>query len=373
MPFPAQPNYTSCDKACIVGIGCYVPERVLGNRELAQTLDTSDEWIVSHTGIRERRIAKAEQSSADLGAEAAKMALQRAGLQAKNIDLIIVSSSAPDYYGFPSTACILQAGLGCENAAAFDISAACSGFVYALQIGKSLLLANHEYQNILLIAAEKLSSVTNWQDRSTAVLLGDGAGAAILRRRPVKDTTDSSNPANMCSEIIDSVLKADGKGAASLCIPEGGSRNPLKPHDPQPTLGPQCSQHPHPSQGPQPTLGARRNKLEMDGRAVYNFAVAANQEIIRALLERNRLAKEDIAYIVPHQANERIIQAAAKRENIPLERFYIDIASYANTSSASIPIALCEMQQKGLLNRGDLILTIGFGSGLTYGGNLIRW
>ena len=360
MPFPAQPNHKSCYKACIVGIGCYVPERVLGNRELAQTLDTSDEWIISHTGIRERRIAEAEQSSADLGAEAAKMALQRAGLHAKDIDLIIVSSSAPDYYGFPSTACILQAGLGCKNAAAFDISAACSGFVYALQIGKALL--NNEYQNILLIAAEKLSSVTNWQDRSTAVLLGDGAGAAVLSRRAVNDTAENpDNPANMCSEIIDSVLKADGRGAASLCIPEGGSRSP------HPSQGPQ------PSHGPQRTHGVQRNKLEMDGRAVYNFAVAANQEIIRALLERNRLGKEDVAYIVPHQANERIIQAAAKRENIPLERFYINIGSYANTSSASIPIALCEMQQKGLLNRGDLILTIGFGSGLTYGGNLIRW
>lgn len=355
MPFPAQLNDKTCDKACIVSIGSYMPERILGNRELAQTLDTSDEWIVSHTGIRERRIAKAEQSSADLGAEAAKIALQRAGLQAKDIDLIIVSSSAPDYYGFPSTACVLQAQLGCENAAAFDISAACSGFVYALQIGKALLLANDQYQNILLIAAEKLSSVTNWQDRSTAVLLGDGAGAAILSRRPgdTENAAHPDSPANMCSEIIDSVLKADGRGAASLCIPEGGSRNPLKSFPYQ--------------------EGARRNKLEMDGRAVYNFAVAANQEMIRALLQRNRLSKEDIAYIVPHQANERIIHAAARRENIALERFYINIASYANTSSASIPIALCEMQKKGLLKKGDLVLTIGFGSGLTYGGNLIRW
>ena len=162
----------------------------------------------------------------------------------------------------------------------------------------------------------------------------------------------------MCSEIIDSVLKADGRGAASLCIPEGGSRNPLKAF---------------PSQGSHSSQEARRNKLEMDGRAVYNFAVAANQEMIRALLERNQLSKEDIAYIVPHQANERIIHAAAKRENIAMERFYINIASYANTSSASIPIALCEMQKKKLFKKGDLVLTIGFGSGLTYGGNLIRW
>ncbi len=326
----------------IKALDCYVPERTVDNRELSQWVDTSDEWIASHTGIRQRHLAGAGQASSDLGLRAAEKALSSAGLSASDIDLIIVSSSAPDYYGFPSTACVIQEQLGCATGTAFDITAACSGFVYGLQIGKSMLLTEPYYRNALVIAAEKLSAVTNWDDRSTAVLLGDGAGAVVLVRNAEK------------GRILDSVLRADGKGAQALLVPDGGSRSPINTD--------------------RENAGAPiRNKLEMNGRAVYNFAVAANQEVIQLLLERNGLKIQDIAHIVPHQANERIIQAVAKRENIPVERFYLNIANYANTSSASIPIALAEMQQKNLLRRGDLILTVGFGSGLTYGGNLLRW
>ncbi|WGK69548.1 ketoacyl-ACP synthase III [Candidatus Haliotispira prima] len=325
----------------IKALDCYVPERIVSNEELSRRVDTSDEWILSHTGIRQRHIATDKQASSDLGIEAARKALQRAGLQGADIDLVIVSSSAPDYYGFPSTACVVQEQLGCEKAAAFDITAACSGFVYGLQIGKSMLLGDSYYRNALIVAAEKLSAVTNWEDRSTAVLLGDGAGAVVLARGAEG------------GEILDSVLRADGSGAKALMIPEGGSRNPPEPV--------------------RENQGTVRNKLEMDGRAVYNFAVRANQEVLSALLQRNGLSVGDISYIVPHQANERIIRAVAKREDIPMERFYLNIGSYANTSSASIPIALTEMQEKNLLKNGDIILTVGFGSGLTYGGNLIRW
>ena len=326
----------------IKSIGFYVPERIVSNEDLAKWLDTSNDWIVSHTGINQRHIAAAEQAASDLGLQAAFRALDLAQLQSQDIDLIIVSSSTPDYYGFPSTACLVQHQLGCVAAAAFDIVAACSGFVYGLQIAKGMMLAEPAYRNILVIAAEKLSAVTNWEDRSTAVLLGDGAGAVILNRQQAENDLDH--------ELLDSVLLADGARAEALLIPHGGSYCPV--------IAGQTE---------------IRNKLEMDGRAVYNFAVSAVQKVIHMLLERNHLAIDEIAYIVLHQANKRIIQAVAKRENISMERFYCNIASYANTSSASIPIALCEMQEKNVLNKGDLILTIGFGSGLTYGGNLIRW
>ena len=337
--------HNGSDDRCHIGIKAidfYTPERSVSNSELSQWVDTSDEWIISHTGIRQRHIAGEQQASSDLGFQAAKKVLRRAELKAGDLDLIIVSSSAPDYYGFPATACVLQQKLSCNKITAFDITAACSGFVYGLQIGKSMMLADSHYRNTLIVAAEKLSAVTNWDDRSTAVLLGDGAGAIVLSRWTDTETSGS--------EILDSLLFADGKGIRALLIPEGGSRSPI-----------------------QPGQTAIRNKLEMDGRAVYNFAVGANQEVIKVLLQRNSLSVDDLAYIVPHQANERIIQAVAKREQIPMERFYLNIASYANTSSASIPIALCEMQEKNILNKGDLILTVGFGSGLTYGGNLIRW
>lgn len=327
----------------IKSVGKYNPERIMSNHEFPAELDTSHEWIVDHTGIHQRHLAAPDQAASDLAYEAAKIAIARAGIDASEIGLLIVATTTPDYYGFPSTACVLQEKLGCIGSTAFDISAACSGFVYMLEIAKAMLRCNNSYRYALIVGSEVLSSVINWNDRGTAILLGDGAGAAVIERSPEG------------AQILDSLLKADGSGYSQLLLPEGGSRCPLTAEilaDPKRPL---------------------RNKLEMNGRAVYNFAVGSNQEIIQELLKRNNLKPEDIKYFVLHQANERIIHAVAKREHIPIDKFFVNIQDYANTSAASIPIALNEMIEKDLLQKGDLVLTVGFGSGLTYGGNLIRW
>ena len=326
----------------------YVPERVIDNHELAQRMNTSDEWIVSHTGIQQRHIAATEQATSDLALLAARKLLHNSGCAANEIDLIVLATSTPDHYGFPSTACILQGELGCHNATAFDISAACSGFIYALEITRSML--GRDYQKAMVIGAEVCSRIVDWQDRSTCVLFGDGAGAAMLE-------CSASGTA-----ILDTVLKSDGSGARKLWIPEGGSRAPVSNKDE------------HLEENRLETVpGAMRRYIEMDGRAVYNFAVAANQQILNEMLERNQLKISDLRYIVPHQANLRIIQAVAKREHIPQELLFVNIQRYANTSAASIPIALAELSQSGELQTGDLILCVGFGAGLTSGGVLLRW
>ncbi|WGK69547.1 ketoacyl-ACP synthase III [Candidatus Haliotispira prima] len=319
----------------------HVPERVVSNQELAGSLDTSDEWIVSHTGIRQRHIAARDQASSDLACRAARQVLQNSDVAAEEIDLIVLATATPDYNGFPSTACVLQDMLGCRNAVAFDITAACSGFIYGLEIARSMMIAGPDYNKALVVGAEVFSKIINWQDRSTCVLFGDGAGVALLSR-------DSS-----ATLVLDSLLKSDGKGAEKLWVPEGGSRAPFCPGRSQ--------------------AMAPRKYVEMDGRAVYNFAVAANQEILNEILERNGLTVADLRYIVPHQANLRIIQAIAKREKIPMEMFFTNIDRYANTSAASIPIALAELAASGDLRAGDLILCLGFGAGLTYAGVLLQW
>lgn len=325
----------------ITAVGFYAPERVMNNHEFPAELETSHDWIVSHTGIHQRHLADSQQASSDLAEEACRRALEQAKLQAGDIDLIIVATSTPDYNGFPSTACILQDKLGCHGTTAFDLSAACSGFVYILEVARNMMLSNPDYRRALLVGTEVFSSIINWKDRGTCILFGDGAGAVVMEKN------------NQGSQIIDSVLKANGLGLKDLYVPEGGSRSPV--------------------QAVQDRDAPLRNKVEMNGRAVYDFAVKANQEIINELLSRNNLHIDDIDCIVPHQANERIIKAVAKRENIPMERFFLNIKTYANTSAASIPIALGEMLAQNKLKKGDLILTIGFGAGLTYGGNLIRW
>lgn len=339
-----------------------VPERVLDNRELSQSVDTSDEWIVSHTGIQQRHIAADGQAASDLALSAARKLLQNSGVAAQEIDLIVLATSTPDHYGFPSTACILQDQLGCRNAAAFDISAACSGFIYALEVARAMLGTGQNYQKAIVVGAEVCSKIVNWQDRSTCVLFGDGAGAALLER----SASSTSGAA-----ILDAVLKSDGSGARKLWIPEGGSRTSEPDEHLWEHFGEQLEQN---GQNDQKTAScAARRYIEMDGRAVYNFAVAANQQILNEMLERNHLKISDLRYIVPHQANLRIIQAVAKRERIPQDLLYINIQRYANTSAASIPIALAELSQSGELQTGDLVLCIGFGAGLTSGGVLLRW
>ncbi len=329
---PINPRYIA-----ITGFAYYVPERVVSNAELAQTINTSDEWIVSHTGIRQRHIASEQQSASDLALAAARQVLAQSELDAHEIDLIVMATSTPDFTSFPATACILQDKLGCRKAVAFDITAACSGFIYALEIARSMIASNPHYNKAMVIGSEVFSRIVNWQDRSTCILFGDGAGAALLSRDGRESTL-----------ILDIIMKSDGSGAEKLWVPEGGSRYALNRDNP-------------------------RKNIEMDGRAVYNFAVAANQEILHAILERNDIQIGDLRYIVPHQANLRIIQAIAKREKIPMEKFFTNIDRYANTSAASIPIALSELAASGQLKAGDHILCLGFGAGLTYAGTLLQW
>jgi len=324
----------------IRAIGIYVPERAVSNEELSKTVDTSDEWIRSHTGIGNRHIAAPEEAASDLAIKAAKIALDKAQVDAMELDTIITATATGDYPGFPSTACIVQHALGAENAAAFDLLAGCTGFIYALSVARDMIIAGSA-RHILVIGAEVLTRITNWSDRNTAVLFGDGAGAAVV----------SANGKQDGRGILESVLRAEGAGAEYLMRKAGGSRHPFV-------------------DGETP---ADDLFLSMNGRRVYGFAVRVNTILINTLLRKANLRLEDINYIVPHQANERIIQAAAERLKIPMDKFFLNMAEYANTSAASVPIALNEMTEKGLLKRGDLIITLGFGAGLTYGGALIRW
>ncbi|MBN2049861.1 MAG: ketoacyl-ACP synthase III [Spirochaetales bacterium] len=325
--------------AQIRSIGAYVPENAVTNDQLAETVDTSDEWIRSHTGIGKRHIATDDQAASDLAVRAVNIAMERAGMSPEELDLIILATASGDYPGFPSTACIVQEAIGAVNAGALDISAGCTGFVYGLEMARGMIVSGCS-KNILVAGVEVLTHITNWKDRDTCVLFGDGAGAAV-----VTSGEDGG------SGILDSILRAEGSGAPYLIRKAGGSRQPYTGKD-----------------------DAYQDLfIQMDGQKVYKFAVRVNTDLVGMFFQRHNLTIDDIAYIVPHQANVRIIQAAAKRLGIPMEKFYLNIEEYANTSAASIPLALNEMSEKGILKRGDLILTLGFGAGLTYGGNLIRW
>jgi 3-oxoacyl-[acyl-carrier-protein] synthase III len=322
-------------------VGISIPERKMSNAELSRFIETSDEWIYSHTGIKNRHIADPNVSASDLALPACRQALLKAKVSPEEVDMILLATSTPDYPGLPSTACIVQDKLGCIKAGAMDIVAACSGFIYGLEIARAFINSNTA-GNILVIGSEIYSKILNWEDRNTCVLFGDGAGAVVV---------SENNDTERASALIDSVLKSQGKDAESLLRPVGGSRNPQQ-------------------------KGSTVDSdifLKMDGRKVYNFAVNAVDETINSLMERNGLAIDDIDWIVPHQANTRIIEAAAKRQNIPQEKFFLNIEEYANTSAASIPIAFNDMLRKNLLKKGNSIITVGFGAGLTYGGNLIKW
>ena len=326
--------------AYIRSLGSYVPARRMSNDELATIVETSDDWIVSHTGIRFRHIAAENEAASDLGLVACERALANAGVAPEELDLILLATSTPDYIGLPSTACVVQDRLGAKNAGAMDVVAACTGFVYALATANAFIVSGSA-RNVLVVGAEVYSKIMDWTDRNTCVLFGDGAGAALV----------SAAASDAPSRVIDSTLHSNGHGATSLLRPAGGSRTP------------------NPADGPE----SREFYLKMDGRRVYVFAVQVLVETITELLERNGVTIDDVAYIVPHQANVRIIDAAAKRLGVPNSKFFTNIAEYANTSAASIPIALEELNASGSLSRGDLVLTVGFGAGLTYGGNLIAW
>jgi len=338
----------------ITGTGRAVPLGRISNEELAKTIDSSDEWIRSHTGIGARYIAREETAASDLALEAAQKALAMAagkndwrdadGL-AHSLDLIVLATGTPDFYGNPSTACLVQEKLKAKHAAAMDISAACTGFIYALETAASLLSANKERKHALVVCSEVLSKFVDWTDRGTCVLFGDGAGAAILEK------TDAPLEGSGKRGLIRTILGADGSGAQHLIFRRGGSRNPYKAGE---------------------TI-AKPSHVEMNGQAVYNFAVKAVTETIEEILSREGISINEVTQIVPHQANARIVQAAAKRLNIAEKKFFLNIGEYGNTSSASIPIALDELNRSRKIRKGDLILTIGFGGGLTYGANLIVW
>ncbi len=333
----------------ITATGSYVPEKTLTNDDLSRIVDTSDEWILSHTGIESRHIARADEAASDLACQAAMNALKAVNPEhpdyaAESIELIVVATASPDYVGFPSVACIVQDRIGAQNAAAFDITAGCSGFVYALDTAVCMMAAGGR-KRALVIGTEVLSRLTDWTDRNTCILFGDGAGAVVL------ELTQGEAQGVQCSGVIRSILGADGTGADKLIVRRGGTRAPF-------ISGETVGKPPY---------------IEMDGHAVYLFAVNAVTRTIQRLLERDGISIENVKRIIPHQANKRIIEAAAKRLGISTDIFFLNMEKYANTSAASVPIALDELARSGGLEKGDIIITLGFGAGLTYGGNLIVW
>jgi 3-oxoacyl-[acyl-carrier-protein] synthase-3 len=324
-------------KARIISTGSYVPENVITNNDLEQIVDTSDEWIIERTGIRERRIVNGTQATSDLAYEAAHQALKKAGLKPGDIDLIIVATISGDMV-FPSTACFLQKKLGAKKAAAFDLNAACSGFVYGLHLANSLIKSG-AHNRVLLVGAEVLSKFTDWRDRTTCVLFGDGAGAVLLEGTKEKQ--------GICSTHIYS----DGSLSDLICLPGGGSRNP-------------CSKE---------SILKRLHFMKMKGNETFKVAVRTLEELATRTLEENGLEPSQLSLLIPHQANLRIIQATAKRLGLSPEKVFINIEKYGNTSSASIPIALDEAVQAGRCRKGEYTLLEAFGGGLTWGSALIRW
>lgn len=320
----------------IRGTGRYVPENRVTNDDLAKIVDTSDEWITSRTGIKERRISSGENTS-DIACFAAKNALENAGVSAEDVDLIIVATVTPDMFT-PATACIVQSKLGAKKAAAFDINAACSGFIYGINVAAQFVFSG-TYNNVLVIGAETLSKIINWQDRNTCVLFGDGAGAVLL-----SSSTE--------------------KGIGSILIASDGDKGEVLQSAALPVSNPYT---------PEDLNSVGHNHIVMEGREVFKFATGVIVESIEEILRRENLTMQDIKYVVPHQANFRIIDYAAKKLCAEPDKFYVNVDKYGNTSSASIPIALDEINRNGLLSKGDKIIIVGFGGGLTYGAALLQW
>ena len=321
----------------ILGTGKYVPERVLTNQELEQMVETNDEWIVSRTGIRERRLAAPDQATSDLAYEASVSALQAAGITAEELDLIIVATITPDMF-FPSTACILQDKLGASRAAAFDLSAACSGFIYGLATASSMI-ASGMYRHVLVVGAECLSRITDFTDRNTCILFGDGAGAVVLGHVPEGRGFRAFE------------LGADGAGGDLLKVCGGGSRVPAT----------------------EQSIGERQHFIQMAGSEVFKFAVRIMGNAAEEALRKAGLGKEDIDLLVPHQANIRIIQSALNRLQLPEDKCMINLDKYGNVSAGSIPIALAEAVESGRIKEGDTIVMVGFGGGLTWGASVLTW
>jgi 3-oxoacyl-[acyl-carrier-protein] synthase-3 len=324
-------------KIKIVGIGSYTPEKVLTNADLEKMVETSDEWIVTRTGIKERRIASDDQATSDLGIEAGRLALEDAGLTADDIDLILVATNTTDT-PFPSTACWIQKGLKADHVPAFDISAGCTAFIYGMIIAESLILSGTN-KRILLLGPEMLSRVTNWEDRNTCILFGDGAGAVV-----VEESFDDSG-------MLSSYWGADGNLADLLSLPGGGSRIPVS-HE---------------------MLDQKLNYLQMKGNEVFKHAVKRMGEAAVESLKEAGLTKDDVDYLIPHQANIRIIDATGRRLQLPPEKVFVNIHKYGNMSVATIPVGLDELYKEGKLKQGKIIVMDAFGAGFTWAALVYRW
>jgi 3-oxoacyl-[acyl-carrier-protein] synthase-3 len=321
----------------ITGVGSYVPEKVLTNAALEKLVDTSDEWITTRTGIKERRMAAKDEFTSDMAAKAAQRAMKMAGVTASQVDLIIVATITPDM-PFPATACFVQQKIGAKRAAAFDLEAACSGFIYGLEIGQQFIMSR-TYDTVLVIGAEKLSAITDWKDRNTCVLFGDGAGAAVLQNR------ENSHG------LLTAVMGADGGKANLLFMPAGGSRCPASKE----------------------SVDGRLHFLHMSGKETFKNAVQAMCSAAQEVLRRCDLNISQIKCVIPHQANRRIIDAVGERLGATPDQMFINVNRYGNTSAASVAIALDEAVTSGKIQRGDLLLLIVFGAGLTWGAAVIEW
>ncbi len=320
----------------ILGTGCYLPEKVMSNRDLEELVDTSDEWIFSRTGIRERRLAADDESTSVLAARAAEAALERAGVRADELEMILVATITPDML-FPSTACLVQDLIGAKNAVCMDIEAACSGFLYVLETARQYI-ATGSMDRVLVIGAEKLSSFIDWTDRTTCVLFGDGAGAAVL------------GPQDSGRGIMASVMGSDGGLAHLLRIPGGGSRRPPS-HE---------------------MIDRGDHYLRMEGREVFKHAVRCMCEASQMVLEKVGMTMDDVACVIPHQANMRIMKAVAARLDVPIDRFYLNVEQYGNISAASAAVALDEAIRKGVVKPSDIVLMVVFGGGFTWGATLLE-
>jgi len=322
----------------IAGSGSYVPERILTNADLEKMVDTTDEWIRTRTGIEQRHIAAADEPCSAIAAEAAKRALATAGLSAEELDLIIVATFTGDNI-FPNTGCYLQKRLGAVNAACFSIEVACSGFLYGLEVGANMVRSGG-YRKVLVVGSEKISSVVDWTDRNTCVLFGDGAGAVILQQAPAGHDF-----------LLAAKLGADGRYTDLLHTAAGGSLRPLTPD----------------------LVAQHENCIKMEGREIFKLAVNAMCDASRAALEQAGVAADQVRWVIPHQANQRIISSVGKYLGVPEDKVYVNINRYGNTSAASIPLALDELVRSGQVERGDLLLLTAFGGGLTWGAMLIKY
>ena len=322
----------------IGGWGKYLPKRVMPNAELAELVDTSDEWIRARTGIRERRIAAPDETTCTLAVHSARQALERAQLGPEELDLIIVATCTPDYSNMPATASLVQHALGASRAGAFDLNAVCSGFLYGLATGSQFIVSG-AYRSVLVIGAEVFTRILDWQDRSTCVLFGDGAGAVVLQ------------PSEQPGGLLSFVLGSDGAGACSLYVPAGGSRQPTSAE----------------------TVAQREHYVKMQGRDVFRFATRVLPDSVLQALQAANLTTDDIDLLIPHQANTRIIDAAVRRLKLSESAVFANVERYGNTSAASIPVALCEAVEEGLVQPGTTLVMSGFGAGLSWGSAVWKW